>query len=235
VTLGTTSWTTDGATTPHWWAFEDTTNLDKTRTVSLDLTPPVATGRLYYLLTNTSSDGTDVASLEWATGRGLSAGSPPRGVSPSATQPHRVSLRDLVSAPVVPPPAGVRGVTATAVPESFAVGDATTFVDSLWDTSLDSVPSATNNHPSRLVSQTSVVRGTETHTLDIWVADDCWSTNGTSLALAEPSTAKGSSPTTAWDPPAHLVTKTMVDALANAFLQDGTNDIYGWVTSLVGE
>ncbi len=52
-------------------------------------------------------------------------------------------------------------------------------------------------------------------TLNIWVADNCWTDTGTKKALVE---------------------QTMVDAMADKFLKDGlTNDIYDWVTAIYGE
>ncbi|MCP4134418.1 MAG: hypothetical protein GY754_25825 [bacterium] len=55
-----------------------------------------------------------------------------------------------------------------------------------------------------------------TKTLNIWVADDCWT-----------GAAAGKT---------YYVTSTMVDALADKFLITTTdNDIYDWVTSVVGE
>jgi hypothetical protein len=49
--------------------------------------------------------------------------------------------------------------------------------------------------------------------LNIWVADDCWT----------PAPTKK-----------HAVDSTMVTALADKFLKDGTNDIYAWVTAILG-
>ena len=50
--------------------------------------------------------------------------------------------------------------------------------------------------------------------LNIWVADNCWYQSGTKAAL---------------------VTQTMVDQMANKFLQAGTNnDIYDWITNIFG-
>ena len=58
----------------------------------------------------------------------------------------------------------------------------------------------------------TVADGT-TRTLNIWVANDCW-TGGTKL---------------------HLVTYSMVSALAESFLKTGAgNDIYDWVTAVIG-
>ena len=50
--------------------------------------------------------------------------------------------------------------------------------------------------------------------LNIWVANDCWIDGGTK---------------------SKLITQTMVDAMANAFLKSGSdNDIYDWVTNICG-
>ncbi len=52
-------------------------------------------------------------------------------------------------------------------------------------------------------------------TLNIWVEDDCWHDGGTK---------------------SKLITPTMVDAMADKFLQTGDdNDIYDWVTNICGE
>ncbi|RKX80531.1 MAG: peptidase M30, partial [Spirochaetes bacterium] len=51
-------------------------------------------------------------------------------------------------------------------------------------------------------------------TLNIWVADDCWETDGTKK---------------------HLVTTEMITALEDKFLKTGLdNDIYDWVTTILG-
>ena len=51
--------------------------------------------------------------------------------------------------------------------------------------------------------------------LNIWVADNCWYQGGTKAAL---------------------VTQTMVDQMANKFLQAGpNNDIYDWITNIFGD
>jgi hypothetical protein len=57
------------------------------------------------------------------------------------------------------------------------------------------------------------VGGAATRTLSIWVADNCWHVGG-------------SKP--------RLITPEMVGAIADKFLKDGTNDIYGWVASMLG-
>jgi hypothetical protein len=121
------------------------------------------------------------------------------------------------------------------VATSFIKGDSTDFIDSQWADGVTASPSAANHHPSHLKQQVVLTLGGATHTLNVWVADDCWSTDGTTLANTKPASASGTSATTAWAPPNHLVTPTMVDALATAFLTNGTDDIYGWVTSLVGQ
>jgi hypothetical protein len=61
----------------------------------------------------------------------------------------------------------------------------------------------------RTVSNSKVSR-----TLNIWVADNCWYATGSSKK--------------------HLVTDTMVTALADAFLKDGSNDIYAYDTGILG-
>lgn len=232
LTVGANDWTTDNASPAHWWAWEGTADLDKTRTLSLSVTPPAGGAKLFYLFTNTSSSGSDIASLAWATGRGLPSPRPSRGVAVGGL-PHRLSLHDRVAAPLVPPAAGSRSLVAPPM-GSFVKGDTTNFIDSQWDSSTTATPKADNIHPSHLRTQVVKTTASGTHTLNVWVADDCWSADGTTLALSQPATAAGTSPTTAWVPPAHLVTQAMADALAAAFLTDGTNDIYGWVTSLVG-
>jgi hypothetical protein len=59
-----------------------------------------------------------------------------------------------------------------------------------------------------------IITGVHGRTLNIWVADDCWTTGGTK---------------------ANLITQAMVDAMADKFLQAGAgNDIYEWVTNIYG-
>jgi hypothetical protein len=57
-------------------------------------------------------------------------------------------------------------------------------------------------------------------TLNVWVANDCWSATGSE------GTGTGQK--------RHLVTQAMVQSLADAFLKDGSNDIYAYDTSVLG-
>jgi hypothetical protein len=66
----------------------------------------------------------------------------------------------------------------------------------------------------RYVSPAAVSTNQGSRILNIWVADDCWTTTGTTKK--------------------HLVTSAMVADLANAFLKDGVNDIYTYDTNILG-
>jgi hypothetical protein len=71
----------------------------------------------------------------------------------------------------------------------------------------------------RSVTTASTAQGNRT--LNIWVANNCWTATGTvgTIYPAQP----------------HLVTQAMVDALAEEFLKAGeNNDIYDWVTTILG-
>ena len=57
-------------------------------------------------------------------------------------------------------------------------------------------------------------------TLNVWVANDCWSATGSE------GTGTGQK--------RHLVTPAMVQSLADTFLKDGTNDIFTYDTNVLG-
>ena len=79
-----------------------------------------------------------------------------------------------------------------------------------YNMNLSSVPATCR----KVVNGVSVAGG-GTRTLNIWVADNCWYVGGTEGA--------------------QLVTQSMVDAIADKFLDDGSfNDIYDWVTAMLG-
>ena len=83
------------------------------------------------------------------------------------------------------------------------------------------IPSAT----CRYVSP-SIATPQGSRVLSVWVADDCWSVDGATeggAALSPSSPSKK-----------HVVTKVMVNALAAKFLTDGTNDIFGYDTAILG-
>jgi hypothetical protein len=89
-----------------------------------------------------------------------------------------------------------------------------------WDTTLDYPP-----EPFHLINaicravEPLVDIGGDTRTLNIWVADNCWDDE-----IGPPPTGK-----------AFFITQAMVDAVKQKFLTSGLfNDIYDWVTSMVG-
>lgn len=90
-------------------------------------------------------------------------------------------------------------------PRRDAVEDVTSFMD-------DAQASLIGATCRKVV--TADVPGGDTRTLNVWVADDCWTVGGSK---------------------AKLVSQDMVDAIASRFLVSGLdNDIYDWVTNVYG-
>lgn len=211
------------------WVSSPTADLAKVRTVDLKLSLPTTGKRVFYLFTNLSANASNTISLA-----GVDASLSPREVDSSdegLPRPHRKTrleyprwtpdlpvgrsasraAGDGVSIPVYTPP---------------LVGAATIFKDA------DLKSSAPIDTPTHLRFQRTVAG----RTLNLWVADDSWDAAGDGeLDLTNPNLAVVPPATTVpWTKPGHLVTLAMVTALADQFLKDGTNDVYGWVTGLVG-
>ncbi len=94
------------------------------------------------------------------------------------------------------------------VPSFDVVNDTATFKDS--DINDQMIPK--NAHCRSVIGPILTSQGNRT--LNIWVADDCWETDGTKK---------------------HLVTTEMITALKDKFLKTGLdNDIYDWDTSILG-
>lgn len=207
------------------WAL-DSTSSSSSRQVQVSLTLPSAETKVYLVLTNTKPSGeVSLGSVD------PTATTNSRSISTSllstSTRLRRKDLSELrsVSVPSLNRSASRAAITDSPVEGAYSVNSSTfTFIDHL-----SSLVTYENKHPSTLRKQVIVGE----HTLNIWVADDCWSTStSTDSALTSPATAGIS---TYWKAPDHLVNQTMVDALANEFLADGANDVYGWVTGIFGQ
>ena len=76
-----------------------------------------------------------------------------------------------------------------------------------------------------------IVTAQGNRSLNIYVADDCWSISQTGIASAD-EIAQAINPSS----PAkmHVITQAMVDALAARFLSNGTTDIYAYDTAILG-
>lgn len=113
-----------------------------------------------------------------------------------------------------------KGASLSASPSVAAPSydTAGTTAGSMYDLDKDD-NSASVAATCRSVTTVSTAQGDRT--LNIWVADNCWTATGTTGTTypAEP----------------HLVTQDMVDALADKFIKAGeNNDIYDWVTNILG-
>lgn len=145
------------------------------------------------------------------------SGSGSRGVSPAPA--HGIGLKDRFppfkfnpASSASSPSAGSRAV-APPKPSYDKQLETATFMD------LDSGGYQINIPATcRMVVSNVPVASGAPRTLNIWVADDCWTGTG--------------NPTTMH----YLVTPEMVQAVANAFLdaQGSGNDIYHWVTNIFG-
>jgi hypothetical protein len=96
---------------------------------------------------------------------------------------------------------------------------------SLYDIDANDYQATVAAHCRKVVTGVSTNQGART--LNIWVTDDCWSSDGTTEgtgAIALTASSKK-----------HVVTQAMVDALADKFLKAGlNNDIYDWETNFLG-
>jgi hypothetical protein len=216
----------DGTNT---WAMSPSASLDKSRAVSVSLTMPPGTSKLYYLLTNTSTAaseaslvgiGADVAQVRSAEGGDKSLA--PRQTAPRRlTYPEVWTASDWRSSPAARTLDTRPAVQAVVTPPT--VGTQYTFKDHSFDGNYTLLLT-----PTQLRYQTVTVAN---RVLNLWVADDCYDGNADgSVDATNPNNG------TPWNPPAHLVTPAMLAALATKFL-DGTNsgnDIYHWVTNVYG-
>ena len=210
------------------WAEGAYEALDQTRKLDISLTLPSSATDVYFLLTNTSSAPEGTISLSGVDPNGSrSASRPVRSLTLNSVDsqdglPRRRDLSEYrsVEIPKLSRSMG-RSVASSPLPEVFTEGTSTTtFMDAL-----SSTLTYKNYHPSTLRKKVEV--GDGAHSLHIWVADDCWIDGG-----SEPGT---SGVTTYWKSPTHKVTQDMVNVLADKFLKDGIDDIYGWVTGIFGE
>jgi len=174
---------------------------------------------VYFVFTNT---GVSVSSDDMPTAKGLSV--------------DGVELPGLMEQP-----AGGSSETSASIKDRIAYDNRTLLARigvqagarSISDALVQSPPAAdvagtTSGNMAYFNSATSMTGGAATcrsvttattaqgsRTLNIWVANDCWSGTGTGKK--------------------HYVTQTMVDQLAARFLASGSdNDIYDWVTNIIG-
>ncbi len=163
---------------------------------------------VYFVVTNPSNSLLALPSLRSASATSLAAASR-RAATLSTNQTNldiaksNKTLADLARKQTVAP-AGSRSLLSLPPRLSNVVGESKTF----WDTDNTNVP-LTLRYQSVEITIAQGMR-----TLQIWVANDCWTTGGN----------KG-----------NLVTQSMVDGLADRFLLAGLgNDIYDWVSTILG-
>jgi hypothetical protein len=132
----------------------------------------------------------------------------PRGILRDRPEATAFNRTPRVSAGVTP--ASRRSVVVPA-PRRDVVGGTTSFLDKNDLQQTISIPATCR----QTVSGVTVPTG-GTRTLNVWVANDCWTVGGSK---------------------ANLVTQQMVDAIAEKFLSSSPgldNDIYDWVTGVYG-
>lgn len=207
----------------RWWARGPMTDLDKSRRVSVSVTG-AASAPVAFLLTNTSS----VSGYRPGLGN-LNGDLAPRSFTEdriaSSTEPR---VREAVSSlpKVYHARPASRAVVTSEAPPSPALGDTLVFRDT-------GSGSVVNTPVTLRYRSAQPISGRH---LNLWVANDSWDGNTDAIVDAanpnpEPSSKDWTIP---WSPPSHLVTPAMLTALADRLLKDGTNDIYGWVTNLLG-
>lgn len=186
-----------------------------TFTYSLDL--GAATREVYFVFTNTSTaTRVNPTVLSPAMARGLEP-----SAAPAAARRERVPPAELSG------PRGIRGLPEVAafnenpgafLPARPASRDATAppppLLDEVGDANGFKYDSAELASLIAATCRTTVTDPSSGRTLTIWVADDCWTSGGTTT---------------------YRVTQQMVDALAAKFLAAGEdNDVYDWVTNVFG-
>ena len=174
---------------------------------------------VYFVFTNT---GVSVSSDDMPTAAGLSVdgvalpalvGQPAGGPSETSTSiMDRIAYDNRTLLPRLGLRTGARSLSDGAVQDPPAADVAGTTSGNM--AYFNSATSMTGGAATcRSVATATTDQGTRT--LNIWVANDCWSGTGTTKK--------------------HYVTQTMVDQLAARFLASGPdNDIYDWVTDIVG-
>lgn len=210
------------------WRSSSAEALGTARAVSLKVQLPETGLGVSYLLTNTSELPYYKPSLVQL----LARSEAPRTLAQVPARPqssvvryHRRERRPLEGLPSGWSHSVGRSAAVAADYVAPQVDDALDFKEDFGDRKVTLVPTHL-----RYRSPTEVAG----RTLNLWVADDCWSVDGTEPGYPNPN-PDPDAPTLPWNPPNHLVTQTMVDALAERFLKDGTNDIYGWVTAIYGK
>lgn len=197
--------------------------------VDLEMAFPSGSGEYYYLLTNTSAVPTASASLaNLSSARSAHATAEKDALTRSSggplvrrELPYLDEMTKWASARAKKARAISGSVANTGVVHSFTQGQTGTFFDSLWDTNAYSQVPASSIHAVTLRKQVTSSSG---RILNIWVANAAWD---------EEADGTPASPTTGL---VHGVKAQMVNDLADKFLlASGTNDIYHWVTGILGE
>jgi hypothetical protein len=207
-------------------------NLDQTRTVSLSMSLPLSSPRVFYEFTNVSTAAAASTAQDLS---GVGANVDARTLSADReSYAVRASRLPRLEYPQVDhtwdPNVAPRGRALSASYTAPTVGDPMTFHDHDLNTG------ALVDTPVTLRLRTAAIAG---RVLNIWVANDCWG-DGT------PTSTKPTNPgQSLWIPPVEIssnpaspiyvsVNQPMIQALADRFLKDGVNDIYGWDTGIFG-
>jgi hypothetical protein len=207
------------------WGSSPMSDLGDTRKVSVTLP---AGKHVYYVFTDISSSASDQQSL---TGTGASVAGSRSAVSRlsvgTSTRPQR--LEYLPKAPAMT----ATGSRARSAATSFSIADGASYTAPTLGTAMTFYDSA--NSRSMTVTLQYRSSAIANRYLNIWVANDCWSsTTGTATKAADSTDSK--SPTEISNTGVSVsVNSDKVLALAAKFLTDGTNDVYGWDTSIFGK